>query len=85
MKILISLVFISSLAFANYNSSEGLGKIDMHGGKGTKLLDKKSDFNSMKLNSLNSLKLKEPAKPNAPKALIEEKKEKNKSTNKKSK
>ena len=71
----ITIVFTSAL-FANYAyTEENSGKIDMHGGKGEKLLTNKSKFSNMGMNSLGNIGIKKPTMPTKPVDLIKEEKE----------
>lgn len=73
MKILliVTLFFINSL-FANYNyTDKNNGKIDMHGGKSSGLLDTNNSFQN---SNINSIGINKPKVPLAPKALIKEEK-----------
>jgi hypothetical protein len=69
----ITLVFIllSTSLFANYAyTGENSGKIDMHGGQGDGLLNKKSSFSNKGMSSLSNMGIKKPSGPLAPKPLI---------------
>lgn len=47
MKLILFALLLSTLTFANYAyQGENSGKIDMHGGKKTKLIDKPSKLSS---------------------------------------
>lgn len=73
MKILliVTLFFINFL-FANYNySDKNSGKIDMHGGKSSNLLDTNNSFQN---SNINSIGINKPKAPEAPKPLIKEEK-----------
>lgn len=73
--IFISLVF-SNILYANYSfNNQNAKNIDMHGGKGDKLIDSKSAFTNQNFNSL-SIGVNKPKKPNAPKPLIPQNKPK---------
>ena len=83
--ILIITIFLSSSIYANYAfTGENTGKIDMHGGKGDKLLTNKNTFSNKGVSPLSNMGINKPSSPLAPKALIEEKKTK-KEINKKEK
>jgi hypothetical protein len=74
MKLILLMIFSTSLLFSNYNfNGQNMGKIDMHGGKGDKLeLPKVKN-----LNNLNMMQLGLPKKPIEPtKIEIEEKQKK---------
>ncbi len=78
--ILILTIFSSTL-FANYNySGNNMGNIDMHGGKGQKLVPNQMKMNNF--NGFNNLSITKPKNPTKPevKDLVEEKK-KDKTTN----
>lgn len=77
MKYLIftTLIF-SNILYANYSfNNQNSKNIDMHGGKGDKLIDSKSSFSNKNMNSL-SIGINKPKKPNAPKPLISQDKTK---------
>lgn len=75
MKYILTLIFVSTLSFANYNyQEENSGKIDMHGGKADKLIQNKTNFSNTNLNSLGSISISKPKEPIAPKPLIQNQK-----------
>lgn len=69
MKLLLSLIFFTSLLFANYQNQEK-GKIDMHGGKGDSLLSGKSDISKPSIKPLSGISIDKPSSPFGPKTLI---------------
>lgn len=87
MKYILTIaIFLSSSLFANYSfTGENTGKIDMHGGKGDKLITNKNGFSNKKISPLSDMGISKPTSPLAPKALIEEKENIKKDTNKKEK
>ncbi len=71
VKLSILVALLCSLSFANDYYKEEKGKIDMHGGKGDKLLGNSSHFSNQKeLNSLQDLTIKKPTEPSKPKQPI---------------
>lgn len=72
MKYILTItIFLSSSLFANYAfTGENTGKIDMHGGKGDKLITNKNKFLSPNFNSLSDIKVTKPKAPTEPKELI---------------
>ena len=87
MKYILTIaIFLSTSLFANYSfTGENTGKIDMHGGKGDKLLTNKNSFSNKGISPLSNMGINKPTSPLAPKALIEEKKNIIKETTKKEK
>lgn len=84
MKLLLSSLVLSTSLFANYAyQNENSGKIDMHGGKGDKLLSKPSTFSKPNVSPLGNISIQKPSSPFAPKALIENKAKKEKAKTKK--
>lgn len=78
MKLLISLIFIINIAYANYAFSKNNSKkIDMHGGKPTQLLDKKRKLEDKEFKSLNSFNIKKPSRPKVPDVKMKETKSEN--------
>lgn len=69
--LLIVTIFITNILYANYSFTEqNSGKIDMHGGKGEKLMGE-SSLGREGLKSLGNIP--KPLSPLAPKPLIEKK------------
>lgn len=68
MKLSIIVAFLCTSLFANSYYTQEKGKIDMHGGKGDKLIGNSSHFSNQKsLNSLQDLSIKKPKEPSKPK------------------
>lgn len=84
MKYILTItIFLSSSLFANYAfTGENTGKIDMHGGKGDKLITNKNGFSNKSISPLSNMGIAKPTSPFAPKALIEEEKTKQKNIKK---
>ncbi len=69
--LLIVTIFIANILYANYSFTEqNSGKIDMHGGKGEKLMGE-SSLGSGELKSLGNIP--KPLSPVAPTPLIKQK------------
>ena len=87
MKYILTIaIFLSTSLFANYAfTGENTGKIDMHGGKGDKLLPNNNGFSNKSISPLSNMGITKPASPLAPKTLIEEKETIKKETSKKEK
>ncbi|RXJ90446.1 hypothetical protein CRV01_04615 [Arcobacter sp. CECT 8983] len=63
MKFSIFIILLCTSLFANNYYNKEKGKIDMHGGKGDKLLENSPHFSNQKdLNSLKDLSIKQPKK-----------------------
>jgi hypothetical protein len=61
--ILILIVFLSNILFADYNTvNQDSEKIDMHGGNEDKLINKKNSLQDINLNNINN-KLKSTKEP----------------------
>ena len=74
-KTLLMTIILASALFADYSYTEGnSGKIDMHGGKGDKLLTNKSKFSNMGMNPLSNIGVKKPIMPTKPSNLVKEEK-----------
>lgn len=68
MKLSIFVALLCTSLFANNYYKQEKGKIDMHGGKGDKLLGNSLHFSNQKsLNSLQDLTIKKPKEPSKPK------------------
>ena len=58
MKQLLFTIFLAGSLFGNYAyQGENSGKIDMHGGKSSSLINKKQNFSNSKINSFGSMGL----------------------------
>lgn len=84
MKYILAItIFLSSSLFANYAfTGENTGKIDMHGGKGDKLIKNKNAFSNKNINPLSNMGIVKSKSPLASKVLIEEEKTKKEIINK---
>lgn len=67
MKKLIIFSLLMNFLYASYNTKENLGKIDMHGGKGEKLIN---ETNSLSNKDINQIGITKPLLPKVPQNLI---------------
>lgn len=76
MKYILTItILLSTSLFANYAfTGENTGKIDMHGGKGDKLLTNKNGFSNTKTSPLSNIGIKKPTMPKKPASLVKEEK-----------
>uniref|UniRef100_UPI004047388B hypothetical protein n=1 Tax=Aliarcobacter sp. TaxID=2321116 RepID=UPI004047388B len=66
--IILSSLFFTNILFANYAfTNENAGKIDMHGGKGEKLINHKNSLSNKNFNNLGNIGIEKPSTPNEPK------------------
>ena len=79
MKSLILTIFLTNIVFANYvYENPSKGKIDMHGGKSSSLVDDKSSFSNSNFNSLGNIGIKKEEAPKEESIINKEKKRESK-------
>ena len=79
MKSIILTIFLANIVFANYAyDNQSKGKIDMHGGKSSSLVDDRSSFSNSNFNSLGSLGMKKEDIPKEETIINKEKKRESK-------